>query len=112
MEREKEDDKISKMAGMLLAGGRMLSVHCGTCGSPLFEFKGKVVCPVCNEKIELTKAEPELRGAPSSKIERVLRAKLDTLTKELEEETDRAKTLELLDRIKSILDALEKLKAR
>lgn len=107
-----EDERISKMAGMLLAGGKMLPVHCGTCKGPLFEFKGKVVCPVCGEKPTRVKAEGKPKEAPLGKVEGVLRAKLNTLAKQLEEETDHAKTLELLDRIKSILDALEKLKAR
>ncbi len=105
-----QDDKIAKMTEMLLAGGKMLSVHCGTCKGALFEFKGKIVCPVCGEKAEAAKAEAKPKVAPPEKVESVLRAKLNSLSDQLERETDHAKTLELLDRIKSILEVLEKLK--
>lgn len=104
------DEKITKMAEMLLAGGKMLSVHCGACKSPLFKFKEKVVCPVCGDKTKPAKAEAKPKTVPLEKIESVLHAKLDILTRQLEKETDHAKTLELLDRVKSIIEVLEKVK--
>ena len=105
-----QDEKLAKMTEMLLGGGKMLSVHCGTCKGPLFEFNGKVVCPVCGEKAGAVKAEAKPKAAPPEKVENVLRTKLNSLAKQLEEETDHAKTLELLDCIKSILEVLEKLR--
>lgn len=105
-----EDAKLGKMTKMLLGGGKMLSVHCGTCKGPLFEFEGKVVCPVCGEKAKIAKAKVKPKAAPTEKVESVLRTKLNSLAEELAKETDHAKTLELLDRVKSILEVLEKLK--
>lgn len=105
-----EDEKISKITEMLLGGGKMLSVHCGTCKGPLFQLEGKVVCPVCGEKAEVAKAEVKPKAAPIEKVESVLRTKLNSLAEELAKETDHNKTLELLDRVKSILEVLEKLK--
>lgn len=107
-----QDERIAKMTEMLLGGGKMLSVHCGTCKGPLFEFKGKVVCPVCGERIETAKAETKPEATPTEKVEEILRAKLNTLATQLEKETNHVKTLELLDRVKSILEVLEKLKER
>lgn len=104
------DEKIAKMTEMLLGGGKMLSVHCGACKGPLFEFEGKVMCPVCGGKVEAPKAEVKPKAAPAEKVESVLRTKLNSLAEQLEKETDHAKTLELLDRIKSILEVLEKLR--
>lgn len=103
-----EEEKIKKTAEMLLAGGKMLSVHCGKCLSPLFEFQGKIMCPVCGG--ETKPAKPEAKVAPLKRLEEVLHEKLNALAEELAKETDHAKTLELLERIKSTLDALEKLK--
>ncbi len=91
-----------------MAGGKMLGVHCGKCMSPLFQYHGKVMCPVCGERAEPTKKKPELGSL--KKVEEVLHAKLDSLAEQLAKETDQAKTLELLNSIKSILEALEKLK--
>lgn len=105
-----EDEKLAKITKMLLGGGKMLSVHCGTCKGPLFQFEGKVMCPVCGEKAEVAKAEVKPKTAPAEKVESVLRAKLNLLAEELAKETGHEKTLELLDRIKSILEVLEKLK--
>lgn len=103
----KEED-IPKVVEMLMAGGKMLAVHCGSCMSPLFEYQGKVVCPVCGGQAKKTKAEAK----PSSldKIRETLQAKIDALADQLAKETDHAKTLELLDRIKSVLEVLERLK--
>ncbi|MFQ6129388.1 MAG: Sjogren's syndrome/scleroderma autoantigen 1 family protein [Candidatus Hadarchaeaceae archaeon] len=105
-----EDKKIAKMTEMLLGGGKMLSVHCGACKGPLFQFKGKVMCPVCGEKAKVAKAEVKPKAAPTEKVESVLRTKLNSLAEELAKETDHTKTLELLDRVKSILEVLEKLR--
>lgn len=103
-----QDEKIPKITEMLLAGGKMLGVHCGKCMSPLFQYQEKVVCPVCGEKTKPIKKEAE-PGA-LKKVEEVLHAKLNSLAEQLAKETDQAKTLELLDSIKSTLEALEKLK--
>jgi UPF0148 protein len=105
-----EEEKLRKTADMLLAGGRMLGVHCGTCMSPLFEFQGKIVCPVCGGKTK--PAKPEAKAPSLKKVEEVLHAKINSLAEQLAEETDHAKTLELLERLKSALEALEKLRER
>ena len=47
MEARNPDDI---MAECLLAGGKMLSRACRSCGSPLFEVKGETLCVVCREK--------------------------------------------------------------
>jgi len=43
----RESDEI--MAEYLLKGGKMLASACSICGSPLFEYKGKTFCVVCEE---------------------------------------------------------------
>jgi len=44
-----EDKDLDKVTKMLERGGTMLAKHC-ECGAPLFKYKGKVVCPVCDAK--------------------------------------------------------------
>lgn len=99
---------MAKTAEMLLAGGKMLSLHCATCRSPMFEYEGKVLCPVCGEKAGVTKARVKSEGA----IEPILRKKLDQLAAELKGETDRHSATEILELMKLILEVLEKLEAR
>lgn len=103
-----ENRKIAKMTEMLLAGGKMLSIHCATCMGTLFEFEGRIICPVCEGRTKPVKEKAKL--APPNKIEKVLRTKLDSLAEQLEKETDHSKTLEMLDRVKSILEVLERLR--
>ncbi len=104
-----KDEDIPKIAEMLLSGGRMLAVHCGTCMSPLFEYNGKVVCPICGDKAKPA-AKAEAKPTPLGKVEAVLQDKISSLADQLAKETDHAKTLELLERIKSALEALDKVK--
>lgn len=99
---------MAKIAEMLLAGGKMLPLHCATCKSPLFEFEGKVRCPVCGEKVEVAKAGVK----PVDEVELILLEKLDQLAAELKGETDRHATADILELMKSILEVLEKLGVR
>ncbi|MGQ9788113.1 MAG: Sjogren's syndrome/scleroderma autoantigen 1 family protein [Candidatus Hadarchaeaceae archaeon] len=106
--RDMKEEDIPKVVEMLMAGGKMLALHCGKCMSPLFEYQGRVVCPICGFQEMRSKAETK----PSSldKVKGMLQAKIDSLAEQLAKETDHAKTLELLDRIKSALEVLERLK--
>ncbi|HIH78216.1 MAG TPA: hypothetical protein HA341_04765 [Halobacteria archaeon] len=45
-----EDEKITKISDMLIKGGKMLSTHCSSCGSPLFKINNETVCPVCETR--------------------------------------------------------------
>jgi uncharacterized Zn finger protein (UPF0148 family) len=104
-----KEENIPKITEMLLAGGKMLGIHCAKCMSPLFQFHEKIVCPVCKETVKAAE-KAEAKPAYFGRLEEVLRDKLNTLVDELAGEKDHAKILELLDRIKSILEALEKAK--
>ncbi|KUO41897.1 MAG: hypothetical protein APU95_04045 [Hadesarchaea archaeon YNP_N21] len=104
-----EEKDVKKMAELLLAGGKMLSQHCQICKSPLFEFKGKIICPIHGEK---TKAEPETKKLelPHAEIEHILSEKLASLAEELRGENKKDEMNRILNLMKSILDLLEKLK--
>lgn len=100
-----KEEQISKIAELLLAGGKMLGVHCGKCGSPFFEKDGKVVCPLCGE---ITRGEEKPKADVYEKMRGVLEKKLAELAEKLESESDREKILEILDRMKAFLEALER----
>jgi len=87
----------------------MLAVHCGSCMSPLFEYQRKIVCPVCGDKAKAAD-KAEVKPPIFSKVEQVLQEKVSVLAEQLAKETDHTKTLELLDRMKSALEALDKVK--
>lgn len=57
-----EDIKLEKISKFLEQGGTMLAQHC-ECGVPLFRFKGKVICPICDSnsnKVEKKQKEIEI----------------------------------------------------
>lgn len=89
-----EREKVKKIAEALIGGARMLSLHCASCLSPLFEQGGKIFCPICGEK-------------QFSESERVLKEKLRNLLSQLEKETDHERVLKLLEEIKSIQELLK-----
>jgi len=105
-----EDKKVAKMAEALLAGGKMLPLHCGKCGGPLFEREGKIECAVCGEKVATVK--PEAKPAAGGEIEQILIEKLQRFASELRDETDPHKISELLSLMKSTIEVYEKLKAK
>ncbi len=106
-----EDKKVAKMAEALLAGGKMLPLHCGKCGGPLFEREGKIECAVCREKVAVA-AKPEAKPVAGGEIERILVEKLEHFASELRKETDPRRISELLELMKSTLEVYEKLKAK
>ena len=107
-----EEEQLKKITETLLAGGKMLGVHCGKCKSPLFELKGRVVCPICGEFSE-KKVEEKIDVLKDvEKLERTLYSKLNDLTGQLEKEKDPSKTVELLGSIRATLETLERLKKR
>ncbi len=112
-----ENENVSKMAGVLLAGGKMLSTHCPECKSPLFEHGGKIMCSVCNCEVQVKGEAKKLaeakRGKSSpSDIERVLLEKRDKLVAQLEKETSPRAMSEILESMRLILVVLEKIRTR
>jgi len=101
----KEEEQVTKIARFLLAGGKMLGIHCGKCRSPLFEREGRIVCPVCGE----LEAEGEARARGSERVREILERKLTELAESLEVESDREKIVEILEKMKGLLEALERI---
>jgi len=95
MEEKREEQKIRKIAEALMGGARMLSIHCASCLSPLFEQDGRIFCPLCGDK-------------QASETEKVLREKLRNLLSQLEKETDHEKVVKLLEEIKLIQELLRR----
>jgi uncharacterized Zn finger protein (UPF0148 family) len=106
-----EEERIKKITETLLAGGKMLGIHCEECKSPLFGLRGKVICPICGE-FGVGKAEEAKPPSGVEMLEKTLHSKLSELAKQLEQEKEPSKTIELLGSIKATLETLERLKKR
>lgn len=117
------EDKIKKITALLEKGGTMLANH-HDCGAPLFRYKGKTICPVCDFKEEVkAKAErkeekegeqreivlephaagPKPGGKPQGEVrtmDSIIRNKIQEIAASLEVEAD-------LQRIKDKMECIE-----
>lgn len=105
------------MAELLLAGGKMLSTHCPKCKSPLFEYEGKTMCPVCSGEVQTERKAEEGGEKPraetsAGEVERILLKKLNQLASKLESESSPRAMSETLEPMKLILEVLNRIKAR
>ena len=104
-------DLTKKAAEMLLQGATLLSEPCPYCTGVRVIKEGHALCISCGR-------EPEKKDIPientqqesTSSLEGTLKKKLESLSKELEEEPNHEKQQEILQSINSLLETLEKIK--
>jgi len=107
-----KDKALKDMTELLLSKATMLSYHCDSCKSPLFEKDGKIICPVCGE-LKLEKKEEKekvkTRGASvptDSKTTEILKKKRDELLIQIEKEKNPKKLIGLLEALEKINKSL------
>ena len=100
-----------KAAKMLLNGATLLSEPCPYCKGVRVMKEGHALCISCGR-------EPEKKEIPIEKssdnttpqIKKTLQKKMETLSKELENEKDYEKQQNILKTINSLLETIEKMK--
>lgn len=100
-----------KAAEMLLKGATLLSEPCPYCSGVRVMKEGFALCISCGrepEKKEIAKKENQ--QVKRSSIEEILGKKMESLSKELEQESNYEKQQEILKTINSVLETLEKMK--
>ena len=102
------EDLTKKAAEMLLKGATLLSEPCPYCKGVRVMKDGYALCISCGR--EPGKKEiPEIKEEKTSLTE-TLEKKIQTLSNELEKETDLEKQQMILKSINSMLETLEKVK--
>jgi len=104
-------DLTKKAAEMLLKGGTLLSEHCPYCKGVRVMKDGHALCISCGR-------EPEKKYIPKEKItqstkshlEETLEKKLESISKELEQESSHEKQQEILKSINLLLETIKKIK--
>jgi UPF0148 protein len=116
---EKKPDDV--MAEYLLKGAKMLAKTCPACGSPLFTYKDRTFCVMCElenekatEKTKRTVKKPvelpdvENRGSASSaELACALETTLITLSERIACEPDPDRCLSLMNTVKKGIEALK-----
>ncbi len=105
------NDLTKKAAEMLLKGGTLLSEHCPYCKGVRVMKDGHALCISCGR-------EPEKKDIPKEKtvektkspLEETLQKKIESLSKELEQENNHEKQQEILKSINLLLETIEKMK--
>lgn len=104
------NDLTKKAAEMLLNGATLLSEPCPYCKGVRVMKQGHALCIKCGrepEKRDIPKESPKIE---KTGLEDTLEKKLETLSKELENESDHTKQQEILKSINSIIETLGKIK--
>jgi UPF0148 protein len=116
---EKKPDDV--MAEYLLKGAKMLAKTCPACGSPLFTYKDRTFCVMCeleNEKatektkkvmkksVELSKIEGR-ECASATGLAGALETTLITLSERIASEPDPDRCLSLMNTVKKGIEALK-----
>ena len=103
-------DLTKRAVEMLLQGATLLKEPCPYCSGVRVMKEGHALCISCGR-------EPEKRNVPQqdnkeqkSSLIQILEKKLETLSKELENESDHTKQQNILNSINSLIEALDKIK--
>jgi UPF0148 protein len=118
-----EDKKISEAIKLLYKGAKMLSYHCPDCGTPIFKYQDKMLCPSCGKEAIFesqveritneveskeksmkpidTATEIKLEGC-NERLKKVLESKLSDISELLAN----AKSPEDIDRLLTLLERI------
>ena len=102
-------DLTKKAAEMLLKGATLLSERCPYCSGVRVMKDGHALCISCGREPEKREiVEEDTRKKPKSSLEQILEKKIESLSKELEEETNHERQQDILKSINLTLETIEK----
>lgn len=102
------EELTKKAAEMLLKGATLLSEPCPYCKGVRVMQEGQALCISCGR-------QPEKKEIPTvindiSPLEKIFEKKLESLSKELEQEKDHEKQQNILKTINTLLETMGKMK--
>jgi UPF0148 protein len=101
-----------KAAEMLLQGATLLSEPCPYCKGVRVMKEGQALCISCGKQPEKKEIPVENQPNEASPIEKTFEKKLESLSKELEQEKDHEKQQNILKTINTLLETIEKMKGK
>ena len=99
-----------KAVDMLLSGASLLSEPCPYCSGVRVMKDGNALCVNCGREPKNESKKNETKTTESNSTLEILEKKLDTLSKELEKESDHEKQQSILNTINALIEILEKIK--
>ena len=104
------NELTKKAIDLLLTGATLLSEPCPYCSGVRVMKDGNALCVSCGREPENKDMKDNTEDNESNSTLEVLESKLETLTKELEKESDHEKQQNILKSINSIVEILGKIK--
>ncbi|TFH00980.1 MAG: hypothetical protein E4G77_04155 [Nitrosopumilus sp.] len=102
------EELTKKAAEMLLKGATLLSEPCPYCAGVRVMQEGQALCISCGRQPE--KKEIPTATNDMSPLEKIFEKKLESLSKELEQEKDHEKQQNILKTINTLLETTGKIK--
>ena len=99
-----------KAIDLLLTGATLLSEPCPYCSGVRVMKDGNALCVNCGREPKDKDMKDDTENNESNSTLEILETKLETLTKELEKESDHEKQQNILKSINSIVEILGKIK--
>ena len=99
-----------KAIDLLLTGATLLSEPCPYCSGVRVMKDGNALCVNCGREPKDKGMKDNTENNESNSTLEILETKLETLTKELEKESDHEKQQNILKSINSIVEILSKIK--
>ena len=99
-----------KAIDLLLTGATLLSEPCPYCSGVRVMKDGNALCVNCGREPKDNDMKDNTENNESNSTLEILETKLETLTKELEKESDHEKQQNILKSINSIVEILGKIK--
>lgn len=104
-------DLTKKAVEMLLKGATLLSQPCPYCSGVRVMMDGNALCVNCGREPKNSQIEPAIeKKEESDPALEILEEKLQSLSKELENEKDHEKQQKILKSINSLIESISKLK--
>ena len=104
------EELTKKAAEMLLKGATLLSEPCPYCAGVRVMQEGQALCISCGRQPEKKDIPIPTTSNDTSPLEKIFEKKLESLSKELEQEKDHEKQQNILKTINTLLETIEKMK--
>ena len=106
------EEFTKKAAEMLLKGATLLSEPCPYCAGVRVMQEGQALCVSCGRQPEKKEIPIPSASNDTSPLEKIFEKKLESLSKELEQEKDHEKQQNILKTINTLLETMEKMKGK
>ena len=107
MNEKNSDDAIRRASELLLQGATMLQISCPQCSNPIYRLQdGTMICADCNQRVFFERDLSAEQRKQFQQGESPVQKKIENLMRQLEQEEDPEKIIQLAETIKKLREIL------